>query len=989
MIRPSHQCAVQKYFALKDESSTPNTNEISEVEEGLAVHSELEALDEAIHELHRALQEGVKSFGKEAIAPIGQAYHGLILKIGKRIGSFLEHIQTAPPEQVITEADKTANNIETLLKEFSQNEFKDWSEGMNTALEKWRESQQEAYSSVPETISRSLSKSQLKPQPVDSKQVRKAKRKMRMYGFRSEATLTIPFREAVKHHWDVTAKPDFHQALGQFSLQNFHFINMLRQLMSRQLKLLVLSLHKQTPEERIALINQRTIDFKKKVREMAEEATEMAQSTEDQFDDAISNSLKQTVLMVERIDVKDALQQRQKRVNESALEMLNQRLVAFPKVWRQNQAAFHRQLQAEIWFGRVSLSIYRYSHQTREKLHRDFIKPLTENVSHLTKGLAALNEAIQADKDTSQLKSIRLNEQIFLNTEIVSSNLETATDSLVQSLPDSYKLLQADLHTTPIEFTRLLPTISIALSSIADYLIKTNFTENHRKKLTETGQSLRRLNNRLVNSANLIAYSLEIASDEENHRGLKEMIEKSAEELEKIKTDLAEIEDSAMRDLTDGQNNTLASLDLKSVVSRADQLKQYVNREAATKPFNQWIEDRKQTLRNWTAGLRNFIVLRRHDVALARFEKKNEQIANEGELIQNFIEDINLSDSINQKLPYYYKQLFSGKHLSNATGAHIRASEIALATKAIGRIQKGSGGALAVIGDVLTGKTFLTNYIASQLIQGKTIRISPPVGGSHRESDVQKAVLDACGKGRANVNSALASLEAGSVLVFNDLEQWWLKHPDGDEAIIAITQLIRKFGRRHYFILSCSSYSFKLISKRAEMGNYLASTIMIKPATQSEMREIIWMRHTTGAMVVQQGGKKVEQLLGTYWDSLMSKFYRRSNGNIGLALQLWLRSIEEVEGNTITIRDKGMPQFPDISNTNWKVLVYQLFIHRVLSKSRLLELFEDEDPQWLGQNLGALKRIGIIEETGREVYALNTVCRPYIEKWLSELGLVS
>lgn len=979
----------EKYFALKDESSTPATNEISEVEDGLVVHSELEAVDEAIHELHQALQEGVKSFGKEAISPIGQAYNGLILKIGKQIGSFLEQIQTAPPEQVISEAHKTASNIEALLKVFSQNEFKDWAEGMNTALEKWRASQKEAYEAVPEIIERTLSGGQLKKQPADSKQVRKTKRKMRLFGFRSEATLDIPFREIVIHHWEITAKPDFHQALGQFSLQNFHFINMLRQLMSRQLKLLVLSLHKQTPEERIALIDKRTIDFKKKVRELAEEATKMAQYTENQFLDAITHSLKETVVMAERIDVKTALKLRQKRVNESALEMLNQRLVAFPKVWRQNQAAFHRQLQAEIWFGQVSLSIYRYSHQTREKLRREFIKPLTENANHLTTGLAALREAVEAEKDTTQLKSIRLNEQVFLNTEIMSSNLETSTDSLVQSLPDAYKLLKADLHTTPIEFTRILPTISIALSSIADYLIKTNFTENHRKKLTETGQSLRRLNNRLVNSANLIAYSLEIASDEDNQRGLKEMIEKSAEELGKIKLDLAEIEASAMRDLTDGQNNTLASLDLKSVVSRADQLKQYVNREAATKPLNQWLEDRKQTLKDYTAGLRNFIVRRRHDVALARFEKKNEQITNEGEQIQNFIEDIHLSDSINQKLPYYYKQLFSGKHLSNATGVHIRATEIELAKKAIGRIQKGSGGALAIIGDVLTGKTFLTNYIASQLIQGKTFRIAPPTGGSHSENDLHKAVLDACGQGRANVNSALASLEAGSVLIFNDLEQWWLKHPEGDEAVIAITRLIRKFGRRHYFVLSCSSYSFKIISKRAEMENYLASTIMIRPATQSEMREIIWMRHTTGAMVVQQGGKKVEQLLGTFWDSLMSKFYRRSNGNIGLALQLWLRSIEEVEGNTITIRDKGMPRFPDISNNNWKVLTYQLFMHRILSKSRLMELFEDEDAQWLGQNLGALKRIGIIQESGKDVYELNPVCRPYIEKWLIELSLVS
>ena len=91
----------------------------------------------------------------------------------------------------------------------------------------------------------------------------------------------------------------------------------------------------------------------------------------------------------------------------------------------------------------------------------------------------------------------------------------------------------------------------------------------------------------------------------------------------------------------------------------------------------------------------------------------------------------------------------------------------------------------------------------------------------------------------------------------------------------------------------------------------------------------------------------------------------------------------------IRIEDFGDVTFPDIDNNNWKVIIYQLFLHRSLSLSRIQIMFDDESAQWLRQHLAALKRTGLIEETGLEVSALNDSCRPYIEKWFNELRLIS
>lgn len=493
----------------------------------------------------------------------------------------------------------------------------------------------------------------------------------------------------------------------------------------------------------------------------------------------------------------------------------------------------------------------------------------------------------------------------------------------------------------------------------------------------------------MVNSANLIAYSLEIAKEENQFQGLTEVVTKSDVEVAAIAETLEETEARTLESLVEAQKNTLATLDITAVVSRADQLKQYVSREPVSRPFNVWVSRKLESLRRLKNRLKVFIVRHRHDVVVARFEKKHEQIVNEGERIQNFIETLRIDPEIDRKLPYYYKQLFSGKHLSNAAGVRIRYKEIELAKKAIARIQKGGGGAIAIVGDAMTGKTFLANYIATNLIRGKVYRVSPRPGGAHLESELHQAIMTACGKEFGNINGTLASLEAGSVFIFNDVEQWWLKHSKGKYAIDALIKIIERFSRRHFFILSSNSFSFRLIAPSSGLENLLAGTVMIAPATQEQIRDIIWLRHSTGGLHVESTGKRVDQLLGGSWDKLMRKFYKRSNGNVGLSLHFWLRSISEVEGENIRIEDRGLHSFPEITNPNWKVIIYQLFLHRNLSMARLKLLFEDEDMQWLRQNLNALSRIGLLEETGRETYALNAMCRPYIERWFSELKLIN
>ncbi len=953
-------------------------------------HSVEEKIDQAFQTAEERLLKAVDDYVEAGFAPASGVYRALIEQCSEHLVVFLKRIQTAGATTAVDEAIRTTVQIDSLLKKFSDGKMDELESGLKTAYENWEKEWVATQQDIQKDVELTLTADQLKSNSSDGKVTRRYKRKLRMFRFgRSKVKTNVPLRAIFDHYRQVSVKPEVHKTLGHFSSLGFQLTNSLRRVFNRQLKLLVISLDKTEENEQSEIVEQRLEKFDEIVQALISQSDDLTNQVRDALTKATKKALADASAMAVTPGASKLLRRREIKVNDTSLAILIQRLHSFPEVWKINQQAFHRQMQADLWFGRMALNVFRLARNSRLKVQSEFLHPVEENIQLLEKGLETLRRQSQKKKSNDPPEPIELNDQLYLSADGMINMLENTTDSVAQILPESFDLLKGEAEFTELAYTRKLPTEKIALSRIADYLIKTNFTENHRKELVKLSQQVKQLNNRIVNSANLIGYSMEMATEDNNQKAITEAIDKTESEIKEAKTTLDKLKSGFVQQLTADQNNTLTSLEINVVVTRADQLQQYVNKEPVEKPFNRWISKKMRGFGNIWRKLGLFIVRRRHDVVVARHQKKHEELINDGELIQNFVESLRVSPELDQQLPYYYKQLFSGKHLSNAAGVRIRKNEISQARKVVGRIHRGSGGALAITGDAMTGITFLTNYIATQVISGKTYRIAPPVGGGHTEAELFRAIMEPFGKKRGNVYSVLSSIEPGSVFIFHDLEQWWLKHPEGDEAIKALTHLIERFGRRFYFLLTCNSFSFRLISKIGSLENFLTSTIVIAPATLEEMREIIWLRHTTGGMNVEISGKRAEHLNGVQWDGVLKKFYKRSNGNIGLALHFWLRSIHSIKGDTIVIKETSLDSFPNISNSDWKVLIYQLFLHRTLSLTRMRMLFEDEDPQWLRQNLSALIRFGLVEETGRHSYTLNVMSRPYIERWFNELKLIS
>ncbi len=927
-------------------------------------------------------------FTETGLVPIVNHYEQLVDRCGEKVIEFLKQIKIAPPAHVADAAIRTIIGLDLLIKE-TEERGADLQLPIADALDLWRAARNQAEKGTPQQVEYVISAKQLNVQPDDDKVVRKYKNKRRLFLLgRKKVKTEVPVRQVAHHYFSVAIKPAFHSQLGEFVKGNHQINNDLRKELSRKLKSLVISIDKSSPSEQSEIIDQQISEFTGIISHFKQQTAALAHDFKRAVTAVVKATIQEAGTMALTPGASEILRYRERHVNHKALDELNARLKQFSTTWLHNQTAFYNQLRAELWFTRLSLTVYRLAIHSGIAVEREFFNPVEENLSLLEKTLHQIKETLKQNELPEVATSAGLNEQLYLGAEAMISKLENTTDLVSQVLPESFDLLKIEDSSPPTVYTAMLPSHTIALSRIADYLVKTNFTQNHQQALMNLSQQVKQINSRIINNGNLIIYSQDIASEEQQRQVIAETIERISKELIEIKASIKSIRLDFAEQLASDQNATLASLDLKAVVIQADQLQQYVSREEAAKPVNQWMERKMRHLKNRWRKLGLFIVRRRHDVVVARHHRKHEKLLSDGERIQNFMESLRLTPEIDQQLPYYYKQLFSGKHLSNAAGVRIRKNEISRAKKVVDRIERGAGGALVITGDAMTGITFLTNYIATQLISGKVYQVPAPPGGSHRESDLHKAIIEQVGKKRGNVYSTLASLEPGAVFIFHDLEQWWLKYENGDEALKALTQIIDRFGRKFYFLLACNSFTFRLISKAGTIDNYLASTIVIAPATLDEMREIIWLRHTTGGMKLEYAGKKSDGIHGKHWEALFKRFYKKSNGNIGLALRLWLLSIKSVKEETIVIDNCTLDSFPNISNNDWKVLIYQLFLHRSIGFNRLKLIFEDEDPQWLKQNLSALIRFGVIEETSRHCYTLNSLCRPYIEKWFNEKNLI-
>lgn len=353
------------------------------------------------------------------------------------------------------------------------------------------------------------------------------------------------------------------------------------------------------------------------------------------------------------------------------------------------------------------------------------------------------------------------------------------------------------------------------------------------------------------------------------------------------------------------------------------------------------------------------------------------------------LEKISIKPEVDEKLPYFYKQLFVRKqyYLNELwTG---REKELQEGERAVKRAMSGLHGAILVTGDHHSGKTFFSQYFISKYYPGaKIFTLTPPYAGSTDVTFFKKS-LESVFETSGSYYKIFNSLPKNSVLIIDDLALWWEQTEQGFDVVAHLIDLIDKYSRRCLFVVNLNRFSYELMRRINPIENYFLSIIELQPLTARELQEIIMKRHNTTTQKLRMYGRLSEHL--RTWDlaRLFSKHFSISGGNAGVALQSWLANIEEVKDDTLYIRT---PQIPDTSvlgalKPGWYLLIIQLMLHKRANLRKLTRICRG-NAQEIKENIDILLRSGLLMEKNPGVYEINTVFYPHIQRKLIEKDMI-
>jgi hypothetical protein len=527
-----------------------------------------------------------------------------------------------------------------------------------------------------------------------------------------------------------------------------------------------------------------------------------------------------------------------------------------------------------------------------------------------------------------------------------------------------------------------IATVSFSVNKIAEYLIETRFVAFVHQNLENYSRDI-----------NAVIGKLNVVFGEWINR--KEALKQDHTEPAELSPSLNQIKDEAQHlvdvfesEINERLNRVLSQLNVQHIIDESDQLKQYIRKIEIQKGFQGRLKRTLSRINQRFLHLLYSVEKRLDEQKQKEFSDPLQKALDSLDQIRAFHDLVHPDPGIRDSIPYYYRQLFSGKHLQSQSSSSSRDSEIEQFKKAIEQLGKGVNGAIAITAPAYSGKSFLTEKIVNQLIRGKVHYIRPPQGGAVSRSDLDIAFSSATGQpGTAPV--ILDSFHQKSIFVFSDLELWWLNHPEGHEVIDYLVDTLLGCDRGHIFVFNCDQYAFVQLKRTTRINEVLLATIPLAPMTKKAIREEILKRHKTGGFDLIYRGHLIDASReDRHFDQLFEQLFQLSRGNIGLALQIWLRSVDRDQNGRYILRKPMAVKFPEISDPVWQNMLQQLALHHALSPGRFRKLYQDMPHEWQSARLNELKTSRLLASPDGPELRLHNAIRPYVQKWLVKSALL-
>jgi len=537
----------------------------------------------------------------------------------------------------------------------------------------------------------------------------------------SDAT-RLKWKSILKYYFSAKITPNTQKSLYDFGAKSFVLLNALTEGIANQSKLFIENLNagKRTSLEMfMGNINQLLLNQKEYARNLNDNTISSLQNFERNICIEILencdkpnffNNLKKDFLAIPK---KDLIENKKN-------------IVAFAKNWYRNQVLSHKQAETGWHLLHSCLGLATINNSIKTHLTDSLLNPQRKKIELLNKALQSLqnenvsleNNSINAIAELAEGVSHANFSNLFEEEEKKSIAISQHAQKLVNLMsPDSFNVLFEHQGES-------VEKIPINLFSIQNHIIQADYLAPLQEILQSLEISYNENSEEIYNGANRISHIIGELGNKHSNRENDALLQEEQESIANTSADLNKLADSFFLDLSTNLRQTQDNLDIRTIIDSAELLSKAAQKPIIKSRFQEWYSKKSDALlvqKNRIVGLIN---KRKQEIESLKFDEQHKTYFNRIEQANHFLSKHKIDLKVSNALPFYYKKLFTGSHLSGTSNP--QEMELNSAKSAIERIRTGTSGAIMLIGNSLSGKTYCSESIAKMLSEVDKFDVNPP-----------------------------------------------------------------------------------------------------------------------------------------------------------------------------------------------------------------------------------------------------------------------
>lgn len=879
---------------------------------------------------------------------------------------------------------RTNKLIESYIKDTSP-ELKEF---FKTSLDTFIQENQKILNNLPKKIKITYTTDELAPNDKDkiSEKLFKASRRLfKNYKYK------VRYRELAKTKIELQTYKNTHKYISDFGMLNVQLIVEFQKLIAEINNAFILLYAKAENNE----LNDKTIDETyNNIITKLDNIHKFSKSINTTLSDNFYNNTKLNLNKISaRLNQVNCNRYVVELNHNKKINVLKKSFKNITETWMYNNTLLNNAISTELRLfaldSRVKTFLGDFTFKTKTQINNNLVAEL-ERFNKYVKGI---NNNI--DKNVESF-DIEFDEQAFENLIHTigeyQEHLVKALNRASSNFPEKIEVIDLD-EFNQFENIQLkgAKAIKISASRLLEYLFLNKLENPLNKEFNELKNKLELSHELLSDTRRLIEFSIsDFNIDNKNANENKEIEELIKDKAVKINSEL-----TYLKELIENINNISNSLsseishELKyyTFVKTASNLKQYISKQEIKKKKRVLTTKFINLKKLYSKQLSRLIFAKSKAINLKKeIEDKDTILYSNINAILNIKNAFSPDEEIINSVPLYYRQLFSNKNSYHKEFWIGRENELESAKNSINRYYTGYKGAIAIIGEPGSGKSFFTNYISKNFGNNTIYNITPPKSGTiniKNFEEILSSIIDKTGSSY----ELFRKFEKDSIIILDDFELWWEKSENGNQLVEHLFSLINKYNKRFLFIISLNSYSAELIFKLNPIKDLFINIIKLNSLSSETIKDIVLLRHKSSGLELNHKGKKLTENNRISLAKLFSKYYKYSGGNVNSALNLWLANITKYEKNTVFTDFKTVDTF-DLNRLDTESLLYltQFVIHKNITQIKLARIMHS-DKNLTSQKIKYLLRTGLISKQNN-VYSIDKFMMASVLKLLKEKGIL-